>query len=218
VLISASSGGSVSLGDGTAIEIPAGALAADTEVTLSLQSAGDFPTLEDAIGVVAVLEPAGTSLSTPATLVVKPDETLDPGLPGRVYVLANETWLQPEISFAQVRADGTLAAEVYGFEPIAFTVDRDAPLGPAVSVTVDGAGQPLAGVEVQLWTANETLLTTRPTDSLGNVRFVDLSPGGYFAVATPGADWCGSGDQTFTIEADEVASVNYDFSAAPCAD
>jgi hypothetical protein len=68
-MISAATGGVVALGNGTALEIPAGALAADTQITMTEASAG----LRRANGVLAAVElkPDGLKLSKPAKLTIR---------------------------------------------------------------------------------------------------------------------------------------------------
>ncbi|HOU54364.1 MAG TPA: hypothetical protein PLQ97_10590 [Myxococcota bacterium] len=65
--IAAATGGTVAFGDGTGIQIPAGALAEDTTITLSRPASRDVFRAEGTVGIL-VLEPDGLTLSTPATV------------------------------------------------------------------------------------------------------------------------------------------------------
>jgi hypothetical protein len=77
-MISAAAGGVVALGNGSTLEIPAGALAADTQITITQASAD----LRRVTGVLAAVElkPDGLKLSKPAKLTIKytGDSTITP--------------------------------------------------------------------------------------------------------------------------------------------
>lgn len=77
VLIIAAQGGSVAMdGDETGISIPANALTTDTEISISYGSLSDFGVLDNGLPRVLVMEPAGTTLQTPATVLLDPGSVI----------------------------------------------------------------------------------------------------------------------------------------------
>lgn len=208
--IAAAEGGTITLGSGATISIGPGALAEDTEVSVSFQTISDYEPLEDAIDEVAVLEPAGTALETPATIVFDPRASFDVSSRARLFQFFDGAWVRPELGNVELRSDGTIAASVYWFAPTAVVIEPVEELPPlaatTVQVTVLSDGAPLAGVPVQLWTSFEMMVGTDTSDASGVVRFADVAPGDYFAVATPGAGFCGAADSSFT-KVDGVAGL-----------
>lgn len=67
-VVSAETGGSVALGDGTVVEIPAGALAEDTEISISRPEALAFS--PEGVLAAVLLEPEGTVFSKPVTVTI----------------------------------------------------------------------------------------------------------------------------------------------------
>ncbi len=67
------SGGTVSLSDGTAVRIPAGALTKDTPISLSVAQPGNYPAVPSQytdVGDVYAFEPHGLSFQTPVVIDV----------------------------------------------------------------------------------------------------------------------------------------------------
>lgn len=86
-LVPAATGGTVRFADGTRIEIPPGALAEDTTITLTRPSPGSYDTR--ALLTAVALEPHGLTLKAPATLVLGYGEPPPDGVASLVLVSAS---------------------------------------------------------------------------------------------------------------------------------
>lgn len=83
--VSASSGGAVTLRDGTVLTVPAGALAEDTAITVSRLDAPDGE--GDGVLAVLTLEPAGLTFAAPASIRIPYDPSTVPASGGRLGVV-----------------------------------------------------------------------------------------------------------------------------------
>lgn len=217
-LITAAEGGSITLGGGAVVTIAPGALAEDTDVSVSFETLSDFGPLDDALNEVAVLEPAGTVLESPATIVFTPSASFDVSSRARLYQFFDGAWVRPEVGSVELRSDGTIAASVSWFAPTAVTIEEIADPPPlaatTVQVTVVADGAAAAGIPVQLWTAFEEMIGTEMTDAAGVVRFADVSAGDYFAVVSAGGGLCGTGEQSFTKVDGTASQLDFAFFSA----
>lgn len=177
--IVASEGGSVTA-DSHAVTIPAGSLAADTEVTLSTAPASDYPALAGSLASVLLLEPEGTVLELPASVVIE-DGFLGVGSEASVSVwqlsrVDGERWTPIESS--RDAGSGDVTVSVTRFAPLAVTV-TEAPSGSSIVGTLSwGDGTPVDGAPVQL-AQGGSVLTTATTGADGSFAFADLTPGDY---------------------------------------
>ncbi|MFH2008990.1 MAG: SpaA isopeptide-forming pilin-related protein [bacterium] len=220
-LIVASQGGTVSIdGDETAISIPAGALSQDTEIGLSYATLSDYGTLEHAHSRVLVMEPAGTQLSTPATVV------FDPGAPAvsasqvvTVYQYVDGGWYGAQSG--QVVSGGLISVTVDYLAPLA-VVALDPPLDP--TGTIQGSvfhiytEEPLEGYSFVLMDGS-TEIDTATSDAEGVFTFTEVVVGTYTVHADLTADQnCYSDpvDKEAIVTEDQTTDVAFFFVPGPC--
>ena len=92
-IITAEGGGTVSLPSGAAsIEIPAGALGEDMEITITALAKEDAPEAESLGSLVFDLGPDGTTFAEPAMLTLKADSSAPEGKKAVLAWLDGESW------------------------------------------------------------------------------------------------------------------------------
>jgi hypothetical protein len=125
VLIIAAQGGTVTMdGDETGISIPANALAADAEISISYGNLSDYGALENGLSRVLVMEPAGTTLQTPATVLLDPGTTI-----GADKVVFVRQWMDGGwygTQEASVVSGGLVSTTVSFLAPLAIVVENAA--------------------------------------------------------------------------------------------
>jgi hypothetical protein len=197
--ISAMNGGSVEL-DGSRLDIPAAALAADTEISMRLDAFPATPALELAHDEVLVIEPGLTELALPAALTlaladITPDDDVD------AYQLIDGGWSRLA---AEVGSDGVVHTSVTGLGTFAVVIRPRLEGGNQIVGTLKWPdGTPAGDVPVALH-RDGSPLTEDMTDPAGGFGFVDLSPGTYHVVITFEC----SLDKAVTVTATEPTTVD----------
>jgi len=220
VLIIAAQGGSVTMdGDETGISIPANALAADTEISISYGSLSDYGALTDGLPRVLVMEPAGTTLQTPATVLVDPGSVI-----GADKVVSVRQWMDGGwygTQEATVVSGGLVSTTVTFLAPMAIVVE-DAPVGP--TGTVSGSvihyytEQPLEGITFELLDGT-TVVDTAVSGADGLFSFTEVPVGSYVVHADVlPADNCYSDptEQDAVVTEDQTTNVYFGFVPGPC--
>lgn len=206
VEISAAEGGTISLGSKESkLEIPAAALAEDTEVTLKVADRSTLPALDNMAEALQI-EPAGTVLSTSANLTIELATAPAEGQPVAVHQLLDGVW----VDLGSIVVTGKLVqASIAVFGPVAVTVvPKDVPPGDGnriVGKATWGDGSVASSLPIELWT-NDRKLTETLTDAEGKYSFVDLTPGSYGIVLTPMAE-CPA-NYTVTVSADKATTLD----------
>lgn len=173
-IIVAAEGGTVTT-SAVDVSIPAASLAEDTEISIVTSSSSEeLPELEG-LRLLVELEPRGTVLETPASVVIRASEIgAGEGESVAVYQLL-DGWLPVEHS---ERSGGDLEVPVTRFEPIGVVV-REAPSGGAIDGTIAwGDGMPVDGAPIELW-MGDTMVSTTSSDANGAFSFADLESGSY---------------------------------------
>lgn len=199
--ISADTGGSISLDD-SVLQIPAAALAVDTEVTMRLDSMGGFAALEDAHHEVITIEPVATTLAVAGTLTLDLGGPVESGERVVAYRLVDGAWSALE---TEVVSGGLVQTAVTSLGSYAVT-RRAATTGGGnriAGVLRWGTGDPVADAPVELH-QNGARLTEILTDAQGGFGFVDLSPGEYQIVVSFECDLA----ETVSVSADEPTEVD----------
>lgn len=220
VLIIAAQGGTVSMdGDETGISIPANALTADTEIAISYGSLSDYGALENGLSRVLIMEPAGTSLATPATVL------MDPGIViGADKVVSVRQWMDGGwygTQEASVVSGGLVSTTVSYLAPLAIVVE-DAPQGP--TGTISGmvlhiyTEEPLEGITFELLDGT-TVVDTAVSGADGLFSFSEVPVGSYVVHADVGpADNCYSDatEKDAVVTEDQTTDVFFGFVPGPC--
>lgn len=174
-VIVATEGGTVVV-DSTQVVIPAGSLVADTEVAVMVGGVGELPALEG-LRTVVRLEPEGTALETPASVVVSGDTIA--AADGQVvgaWQIVDGGWAPREHAVDPVTGDVTVP--VTYFSPVGITV-RDAPAGGTIEGTLAwGTGELVAAAPVQLY-LGDALVAETTTGTNGDFSFTGLDSGTY---------------------------------------
>jgi hypothetical protein len=224
VMILAATGGTVAMkGDETSLSIPANALAADTEVTLSYGELSDYGALTDARSRVVVLEPAGTLLSSPASLLI------DPGAPaiGAEQIVTVYQWVDGvDGGWSSPRA-----AEVVSLGLVSTTVNRLAPLAIVVEDPVAGPTGTISGMVIHMYTeqplegmsftllSGATEVDSAVSDAQGGFEFTEVPVGTYTVHSEISeADNCfdDAVDKEAVVTADTDTEVFFAFVPPPC--
>ena len=175
-VINSAEGGTVASATHT-IDIPALSLASDTEVTLDMPAADAYPPVPGDRSVILTIEPEGTVLEIPATLVIhgsqigaSADETV------AVYRLVDGAWAPREFSRDVETGDITTSITVFG--PIGIGISA-----PVAGTTLQGTiawgdGTPVADAPIQLY-QGDTLVQETTSNAEGLYRFEGLEAGTY---------------------------------------
>lgn len=220
VLITAAQGGTVSMnGDETAISIPANALAADTEIAISYGSLADYGALDNGLSRVLVLEPAGTALEIPASVLVDPGVTIGADQTVSVRQWMDGGWYGTQS--AEVVSGGLVSTTVSYLAPLAIVV-QDAPQGPIG--TISGmvmhyyTEAPLEGISFDLLDGT-TVVDSAVSDAAGTFSFSDVPVGSYVVRANVDpADNCYSDptEKDAVVTEDQDTDVFFGFVPGPC--
>lgn len=169
-LISASEGGTISLSDSTRITFPAGAVAEDVEMTMSVADVSDFAALEDARTGVLQFDPE-MALENSAEIQWDLSD-VDSSSSVHIMQFVDGQWLRPEVSSVEIGSGGVALASVHQLSPTALVV-TEAATGLSIqgSVVHIYTQDPLSGLEFQLWTSLEEMVTTATSDSSGSFSF-----------------------------------------------
>jgi cysteine-rich repeat protein len=121
-LVAAAGGGSVIDGSGTTLEIPAGAMAADTSITIETPPVDLVPTTPMPLALARIYGPSGTTFSPPATISFHyTDEQItgfdEASLLLNVYNSGTEMWENLPTNVDSV--GNILTASVAHFSPVA---------------------------------------------------------------------------------------------------
>lgn len=179
-LITAAEGGVVRT-DAAEVTVPAMALAADTEVTVETASASDYPDLVNGRAEVVRLEPEGTVLETPATVIVRSDLiAAEPGASVTIHQLRDidgeRAWRPVESVYDSETGDAEAYVDV--FAPLGVAVQAAASTGTVRGTLTWGSGDPADGAPIELRTVDGTV-GTATTDAAGAFTFTDVEPGTY---------------------------------------
>lgn len=221
--ILADQGGTVALdGDETSLEIPANALAADTDISLSIGSLADYAALEGGRDRVAIIDPAGTTLAIDATI------TLDPGSPAvtaeHIISIAQFTdgvWIVRNEAAPELHSGGLVTASIDVLLPTAVIV-RDPPIGPTGSI--DGmvlhlyTEAPLPGIVFELRSSGQ-VIGTATSDANGLFGFDAVPVGSYQVHAVVTADqncYNDPVDKDAAVTENMATSVFFGFVPGPC--
>jgi len=220
VFIVAAQGGTVTMdGDETGISIPANALAADTEIAISYGSLADYGALENGLSRVLIMEPAGTSLQTPATVLIDPGMTIGVDKVVSVRQWSDGGWYGSQQ--ASVVSGGLVSTTVTFLAPLAIVVE-DAVQGP--TGTVSGmvlhiyTEAPLEGITFELL-SGATVVDTAVSDAAGLFTFTEVPVGSYVVHADVlPADNCYSDptEKDAVITQDQTTDVFFGFVPGPC--
>lgn len=197
--ISAETGGSISLDD-SILEIPAAALAVDTEVSMRLDLIGDFAALADAHDDVITIEPAAIALAVPGTLTLDLGGPVELGESVVAYHLVDGGWAALE---TEIVPGGRVRTSVTSLG--SYAVTRRAATGDGnriAGVLRWGTGDPVDDAPVELH-QDGARLTDTVTDPQGGFGFVDLTPGEYQIVVSFECDL----EETVSVSADEPTEV-----------
>jgi len=179
-LITAAEGGVVS-SDAAELTVPAMALASDTEVTVETASISDYPELENARSEVVRLEPEGTVLETPATVVVRAD-LIDaaPGARVTIHQLRDIDGVRAWRAVESVYDSETGDAEAYvtTFAPLGVVVEEVGATATVRGTLTWSSGDPADGAPVEL-RDGDTVVHSTSTDATGAFTFTDVEPGSY---------------------------------------
>jgi hypothetical protein len=160
------------------LSIPAMALPTDTTISLETAQASDYPALEGSLPEVLRIEPEGTVLELPATIVIDSDFIgAETGDIVSVSQLVDGVWSPRE----SANVSGGVSVSVTVFAPIAVALRAiEIPTNGEIRGTVSwGEGTPAGGAPVQLL-RGETLVTSTYADTTtGAFSFADLEPGTY---------------------------------------
>ena len=119
-LITASAGGELSI-SGATIDIPAGALSEDTELTVSEGSISDYPALEGADNRVLEFDPP-VSLSGLATIRIRPKQAIPADGSAFIRIFTDGVWITPDVS--SVVIDGEIDTALPFLAPVAVVVQQ----------------------------------------------------------------------------------------------
>lgn len=217
-LISASEGGTISLSDSTKITFPAGAVAEDVEMTMSIAAVSDFAALEDARKDVLQFDPEMVLASSAQIELDLSD--VDSTSTVHLMQFIDGLWLRPEVSTVEIGSGGIAFASVIQLAPTALVV-TEATTG---SLNIQGSvvhiytQDPLPGIEFQLWTSFEQMVGTASSDSSGGFSFDNVAPGSYFVLAqvTPENNCFNDPtEKTLTVPGNED-KVEFAFVPGPC--
>jgi hypothetical protein len=224
VMIHAATGGTVAMeSDETSLNIPAGSLAIDTEITLSYGELSDYGALANARSRVLVMEPAGTTLSSPAAVLI------DPGTPaiGATQTVTVYQWVAgvdggwSNPREAQVVSMGLVSTSVTYLAPLAIVVE-DPVVGP--TGTISGSvfhiytEQPLEGMSFTLL-SGATEVDTAVSDAQGGFLFTEVPVGTYTVHSEiTEADNCFGDpvDKEAVVTEDATTDVFFGFVPPPC--
>ncbi|MGE0787000.1 MAG: carboxypeptidase regulatory-like domain-containing protein [Sandaracinaceae bacterium] len=185
-LIVASEGGTVTVGQNT-VQIPAGSLAADTEVVLMTGDLADYAPLEGARSQVLELLPEGTVLETPATVTIGADlvgasESDSIAIHQFRDVDGVARWSPMESSR---QSDGSVDVPVTVFAPLGIVVTTSSGDTSTIEGTLSWAdGSPVTGAMIELW-MGDTMVDTATTGSDGTYSFTGLASGSYAIRGNP---------------------------------
>jgi hypothetical protein len=213
-VIKATEGGTVRIGSSeTRLEVPPNSLGMDTEIVATLDTPASYPAIEG-LREVLVLEPAGTALEIPATLVWKPSgDALDGTEELALRELVDGAWAPLDVSVG-VGSGGLATTTVGRLGTLGLTV-RPAPVGGGtISGTVRHiyTEEPLAGVSFTLYTATETMVGTAVSGADGTFSFSGLAAGSYLVVANVTEEENCFGDPTTrSVEVSEGGTANVSF-------
>lgn len=120
-LITVADGATIALSDGTVIEIPANAVAADIEVTVSHAALTEFAPLAEGRDQVLVFEPY-VALSAPATVTIDVGEPApSPSDYASVYQFGDGVWIGLDTSTV-IDADGRIHSAIPALGPTAVRI------------------------------------------------------------------------------------------------
>ena len=224
-LITVDEGGSIEIeGTETRIDIPANALAEDTEITISLAELSDFAALDDARNTVLVIAPDGLVLSAPATLTLDPGE---PAVTGDQLLSIRQFrsgvdggWVSPEVSAAQLHSGGLVTASIIQFAPTALVVKDP----PVASGTIAGmvlhiyTEAPLSGITFELEQGG-SVVDTAVSDAEGKFTFSSVAVGTYNVHADVSADencYSDPVDKEAVVTDQNTTDVFFGFVPGPC--
>lgn len=175
-LIQASEGGSVSSGTHS-VEIPAGSLTEDTEVSIATADITTVGALENARDNILLLEPEGTRLETAATVEIDASFIdADATQQVRIFQFGDGEWIPQESSET---SGGGRSVSVTYFAPLAVVVEDAASTGSIRGTLIwNGSGDPVTEQELILNGEGVTDLSTT-TDAEGVFSFAELEPGTY---------------------------------------
>jgi hypothetical protein len=185
-VISATAGGTVRIGTSeTRLEVPPNSLAMDTEIVATIDEPAGYPA-QEGLREVLVLEPAGTALEIPATLMWKPAGDALTGTERlSLLELVDGAWLPRDVSVT-VGSGGVVSTTVGRLGTYGLAV-RPAPMGEtgtiAGSVIHIYTEAPLPGIRVTLYEQTERMVGTATSASDGTFSFADVPVGSYFLVA-----------------------------------
>jgi hypothetical protein len=108
--ITAADGGSLATeGDTAKIEIPAGALSEDTEISIATLDRADQPDADNLGSDAFDIGPDGTQFDTPVTLTLKLEGSVPADMEARLAVLNGDTW---EVIEGSTLEGGEVSAEI----------------------------------------------------------------------------------------------------------
>jgi len=222
-LITASEGGALQIdGTETRVDIPADALAEDTEITISMGHLADFGTAADARDDVLVFSPDGIVLSKPASVTLSPgDPAIEAGQLVSILQYVDGGWYPPEVSSAEVGSGGVVHAAVTLLAPIAIVV-KDAPQGPTGSVRGSVfhiyTEEPLEGIGFEL-RADGQVVGTATSNAEGRFLFDDVGVGVYTVHSTIAPEnncYNDAVDKEATVTEDQTTDISFGFVPGPC--
>ena len=159
------------------IEIPPLSLATDTEVTLDVADATDYPALPGDRGIIVRVEPEGTVLSVPATVTIYTSQIgASSGERVAVFQLVDGGWGPREFSGDGVTSD--VMTTISYFAPIGISISA-APVGGVIQGVLrwgDGTAAGMAPVELY---QGATLIDSTQTSADGLYMFDGLEAGTY---------------------------------------
>lgn len=160
VTITAADGGEISHG-GAALDIPAGALADDTEITIAVVDKAGLPDEADIASEVYDLGPDGTTFEQPVTLTIDFDACATPdGMVGAIAYLDGDTWTL----LADSRVSGnsaTATTDHFTYFAIVWTADTGGSQTAGMCETFTACGSE-PGALVGTWTVSASCITVPP--------------------------------------------------------
>ena len=190
VLIDAESGGTVEA-FGAELEIPPGALSADTAITVSVRSAAGLPEAATVVGQAFDFGPDGTTFSVPATLTLPVDGTPGTGASFVVSWLDGAAWTDlPSTAGAD-----TVVGSVAHFTSFAARLVAGNTGSTPGGAPTCGAPAACGGDLVGTWIATSRCsMDDGPVPFTCEVPFVETAPPGGAGALTFAADGTVQGD------------------------
>lgn len=174
--IIASEGGTVTA-TSHQITIPPSSLPADTEITLDVANAADYPALAGDRSIVLSVEPEGTALSVPATVTIYGSQIgAAAGEAVTVFQLVDGGWGPRE--FSVDRETGDVGTTITYFAPIGVSISAVPEGGVIEGVLRWGTGDVVGMATVDLYQGT-TLVQTTQTSADGLYSFSGLEAGTY---------------------------------------